>query len=54
MLVLMMGLGLLIFVLGLLVGSSMNTHAQEMRDRRQARVQRQLNDEWSQLRAQSR
>jgi hypothetical protein len=38
------------FLVGFLTGSGMSTRAQDARDRRQAAVQRQLNDEWRVLR----
>lgn len=36
----------LIFAVGVLAGSGMNTRAQDARDRRQAATQRQINDRW--------
>lgn len=41
---------ILIFLLGLLVGASVTTRTQEGRDRRQATVQRHLNEQWDALR----
>jgi hypothetical protein len=40
---------LLIFLIGVLTGSGMNTRAQDARDRRQAATQRRINDQWRAL-----
>ena len=37
---------LVAFCLGLVVGNGYTTRAQDARDRRQASIQRHLNDEW--------
>lgn len=49
----LLGLALLVvFLLGLLVGTGLTTRAQAARDRRQAAMQRDLNDEAQALREQ--
>jgi hypothetical protein len=42
---------LLIFILGVLVGSGQVTRAQDKRGRRQADVQRDINEQWQALRS---
>ena len=43
--------GLLLFFLGMLIGASWNTQANQSQLRRQAEERRRLNDEWAAIRA---